>query len=92
MCSEQRKQRRRRLGRNTVGPATGEAQCGRTEERGAQKQDPSARWGGHATNLDCTLTTVGGSRGSAAREGHAQICTKEDPSGAMLNVDSCRGQ
>lgn len=92
MCSEQRKQRRRRLGRNTVGPATGRGSVWPDRREGAQKQDPSARWGGHATNLDCTLTTVGGSRGSAAREGHAQICTKEDPSGAMLNVDSCRGQ
>lgn len=90
MCSKQRKKQRRRLGGNTVGPAMGKDSVWPDRRRVAQKRDPSAGLEGHATKLDCTLTTVGGGNGFAAREGHAQICTKQEPSGDVPSVYSCR--
>lgn len=52
MCSKQRKQQRRRLGRDTVAPAMGKDSVRLDRREVAQEQDPSARLEGHATDLD----------------------------------------
>lgn len=45
MCSEQRKQRRRRLGRNTVGPATGRGSVWPDRREGGPEARPQCQVG-----------------------------------------------